>query len=146
MSTSSPATPSDAAVSVAKVDVAVLSMSSNVQAAQPNKSKQSPLVMQIILRRDLETVHDWPIGPLLAQSAHAATAVLHLHAQDPNRHRLPDEGALRSLAERLKQEQVGYHMWIEQPEDIPTAIALVPNRRPKALKKLLDQAGCTLWK
>lgn len=31
-------------------------------------------------------------------------------------------------------------------EHTPTALALVPNKRPKALKKILDEAGVTLWK
>lgn len=53
-------------------------------------TKPPTLVMQIIVRRDLQTVrplelsavqadgqeHGWPVGPLMAQAAHAATAVL----------------------------------------------------------------------
>lgn len=31
-------------------------------------------------------------------------------------------------------------------EGIPTALALVPNKRPKALKKVMDEVGCELWK
>lgn len=59
-----------------------------------SKAPTPTLVMQIIVRRDLQTVrlhcpsrdrtsdwqeHGWPIGPLMAQSAHAATAVLEAH-------------------------------------------------------------------
>lgn len=60
-------------------------------------SKSPTLVMQIIIRRDLQTVrltgsramglivqeHGWPIGPLMAQAAHAATAVLEKHKETP---------------------------------------------------------------
>ena len=30
-------------------------------------------------------------------------------------------------------------------ENIPTALALVPNKRPKALKTIMDEAGCKLF-
>jgi hypothetical protein len=35
---------------------------------------------------------------------------------------------------------------MEEPEHYPTALALMPNKRPKSIKKMLDEAGCTLWK
>jgi hypothetical protein len=28
---------------------------------------------------------------------------------------------------------------------VPTALALVPNKRPKVLKKAMDEAGCQLF-
>ncbi len=31
-------------------------------------------------------------------------------------------------------------------EHYPTALALVPNKRGKAVKRALDEAGATLWK
>jgi hypothetical protein len=71
--------------------------SSEVSASTTGGPSKSPtLVMQIILRRDLQTVrslrvtweadwqeHDWPVGPLMAQAAHAATAVLAEHQNLP---------------------------------------------------------------
>uniref|UniRef100_A0A7M4E3A9 Adenylate cyclase type 3 n=1 Tax=Crocodylus porosus TaxID=8502 RepID=A0A7M4E3A9_CROPO len=38
----------------------------------------------------------------------------------------PDEGALITLAETLKEHSVDHEMWIEQPENIATCIALRP--------------------
>ncbi|PWN43030.1 hypothetical protein IE81DRAFT_322959 [Ceraceosorus guamensis] len=35
-----------------------------------------------------------------------------------------------------------HHLWIEQPENIPTVLAIAPNRKPAALKKILNK--CTL--
>lgn len=35
--------------------------------------------MQIILRKDLLDVENWPVGPLIAQGSHAATALMHLY-------------------------------------------------------------------
>jgi hypothetical protein len=34
---------------------------------------------------------------------------------------------------------------LSRRENTPTALALVPNKRPKALKKALDEAGCKLF-
>ncbi|WVN87739.1 uncharacterized protein L203_102934 [Cryptococcus depauperatus CBS 7841] len=124
------------------------------------------LVMQIIMRRDLFTNRKWSIGPLLAQSAHAATAVLHKYRDHPDVKRyldgedgrgwetmrkvvleVSDESALRGITERLDAmtNPIPYHLWIEQPEDTPTALALIPNKRPKRLKKIMDEAGCKLF-
>ncbi|WWD16986.1 hypothetical protein CI109_101422 [Kwoniella shandongensis] len=129
--------------------------------------KPTGLVMQIIIRRDLLTVHSWPIGPLLAQSAHAATAVLHRYREHPDVRRylegddgrgwegmrkvvmeVPDGNALKTMAEKLDEmnNPIPYHLWVEQPENTPTALALIPNKRPKALKKIMDEVGCELFK
>ncbi|KAK4687836.1 peptidyl-tRNA hydrolase PTRHD1, partial [Tremellales sp. Uapishka_1] len=142
-------------------------MASSAVPDSPHSPKPTGLVMQIILRRDLQTKLEWPIGPLLVQTAHAATACLHVHASHPDVRRylegedgrgwqvmrkvtleIPDEEGLRGLARRLDElsPTIPYHMWIEEPEGIPTAIAIVPNKRPKALKKILDETGCVLWK
>lgn len=38
----------------------------------------------------------------------------------------PDEAALSTLAENLTQAGVAHKLWIEQPENIPTCLALKP--------------------
>lgn len=38
----------------------------------------------------------------------------------------PDEAALSTLAETLTQAGVAHKLWIEQPENIPTCLALKP--------------------
>ncbi|WWC62225.1 uncharacterized protein I303_104820 [Kwoniella dejecticola CBS 10117] len=136
---------------------------------EPEAGREPPrstgLVMQIIIRRDLLTVHKWPIGPLLAQSAHASTAVLHKYRDHPDVRRylegedgrgwegmrkvvleVPDETSLRSIVRKIDEmnNPIPYHLWIEQPENIPTALALIPNKRPKKLKKILDE-HCKLF-
>ncbi|XP_006029310.1 putative peptidyl-tRNA hydrolase PTRHD1 [Alligator sinensis] len=94
------------------------------------------LVQYVVLRGDLR----WPRGALVAQACHAALAVLHAHYAHPDsaaylaeRGRMrtvvleaPDEGALTTLAETLKEHSVDHEMWIEQPENIATCIALRP--------------------
>lgn len=42
----------------------------------------SDIVMYLILRRDLISTLNWPIGALVAQGCHAATAVLWQHKDD----------------------------------------------------------------
>lgn len=129
----------------------------------------------------------------MAQSAHAATAVLHENADTPDvkeylthlqgmRKTVMEVGTawdssrcvvidVRSRMKRL------YGVWrrswtgwtrgyrttsglssreyrivllllftLNIRENTPTALALAPNKRPKALKAVLDAAGCQLWR
>jgi hypothetical protein len=46
--------------------------------SENTKPKVAALTMQIIIRRDLMDVEKWPVGPLIAQGSHAATALMHL--------------------------------------------------------------------
>ena len=46
------------------------------------KHKVGALTMQIIIRRDLLDVERWPVGPLIAQGSHAATAIMHLQREN----------------------------------------------------------------
>lgn len=34
-----------------------------------------------------------------------------------------------------------HYLWVEQPEDIPTVLAMAPNRKPPALKKILNKCS-----
>lgn len=45
-------------------------------------SSQNPRIMYLLLRRDLLTELKWPLGALITQAAHAATAVLWEHRTD----------------------------------------------------------------
>lgn len=38
----------------------------------------------------------------------------------------PDEAALTVLAETLKQHSIDHQVWTEQPENVPTCLALRP--------------------
>jgi len=44
----------------------------------------SHLIQYVIVRSDLKTALQWPLGALIAQACHACTAVTHLFYQDPN--------------------------------------------------------------
>ena len=59
--------------------------------------------------------------------------------------------ARREYEERSKGEQgeeeeefPQHYLWVEQPENTPTCLAIAPNRKPAALKKVLR--SCTLLK
>ena len=113
-------------------------------------TSSSKLVMQIIVRRDLLTVSQapsplkivtkqelrWPVGSVIAQATHAATAVIHIHAFDPivRAYLKGDDGLayltmrkvvlevagekeMQDLAERLEglEPRIPFHLWVEQP-------------------------------
>ncbi|XP_053945485.1 putative peptidyl-tRNA hydrolase PTRHD1 [Anastrepha obliqua] len=100
----------------------------------------SNIVQYIIVRSDLKSTLSWPLGALIAQCCHATAAVIHLHADDEdtkaylcdldNMHKVvleaKDEAALVKVAEKLKENDIKHKMWIEQPENIPTCIAIKP--------------------
>ncbi|XP_058822535.1 putative peptidyl-tRNA hydrolase PTRHD1 [Topomyia yanbarensis] len=90
-----------------------------------------------------EIAKTWPKGAVIAQCCHAVSAVAHLYAGDPatveyfedldNMHKVvlvaPDAEKLISLAEVLRQNEIKHKLWIEQPENVPTCIALRPYRK-----------------
>ncbi|KAF7977971.1 hypothetical protein HWV62_2077 [Athelia sp. TMB] len=151
-----------------------------------NDGALPPLVMQIILDHSRRTIgmllvvelqvdasdiwsrteDGWGYGPLMAQTAHAATAVLHetrereetiqYLADLRSMHKVvletADLSSLRKLSAMLSAEaspgsSVPHHLWIEQPENIPTCIAIAPYRKgDKLIRKALDKSKCRLWK
>ena len=82
----------------------------------------------------------WPLGAVITQACHAATAAIHLHYSDSdtqeyladldNMHKvvlqIEDQGSLVSLARDLKDRGIAFKLWYEQPGDIPTCVALKP--------------------
>ncbi|CAN9507508.1 unnamed protein product [Ophioblennius macclurei] len=98
------------------------------------------LVQYVVVRSDLVHALSWPLGAVITQACHAATAAIHLHygLTDTQRyleeldsmHKVvlaaPDEGALSSLSDCLTEAGVAHKLWVEQPENIPTCLALRP--------------------
>ncbi|EPQ13130.1 Putative peptidyl-tRNA hydrolase PTRHD1 [Myotis brandtii] len=99
------------------------------------------LVQYLVLRKDLsQAPFSWPAGALVAQACHAATAALHVHRDHPHtvaylrelgRMRkvvleAPDEATLKELAGTLQEKNVDHMLWLEQPENVATCIALRP--------------------
>ncbi|KOS16223.1 peptidyl-trna hydrolase ii [Malassezia pachydermatis] len=121
-----------------------------------------PLVMQIIVDRDLVKQPEWTTGPLMAQAAHAATAALAeswMHENTrayvstdnlPHMHKIvlqtPKGVTLTALSEQLRgvtePDMPTHYLWTEQPENVPTCLAIAPNRKPACLTQILKK--CTL--
>lgn len=98
------------------------------------------VVQYVVVRGDLLSKLSWPVGALVAQACHAATAVIHLFYSDEHTqtyladldhmHKVileaPDEVALRTLAAKLTEAGIDHKLWVEQPEDFPTCLAVKP--------------------
>nr|XP_019563765.2 putative peptidyl-tRNA hydrolase PTRHD1 [Aedes albopictus] len=104
-------------------------------------SAAAKLVQYVVVNGEI--AKSWPKGAVIAQCCHAVSAVSHLYSSDPdtveyfkdldNMHKVvleaPDVGKLNSLGEVLQQNDIKHKVWIEQPENIPTCIALKPYRK-----------------
>ncbi|KAK2148566.1 hypothetical protein LSH36_491g02038 [Paralvinella palmiformis] len=80
------------------------------------------MVQYVVIRRDLFTKLNWPVGAVIAQACHASSAVIHLYYTDPNTqeylkdldrmHKVileaDDEETLRSLSEKLKAGSIDH--------------------------------------
>lgn len=87
----------------------------------------------------------WNLGSVTAQACHAAVAVCWTHRDDadtqaylapdnlPNMRKVvlevAGESELRTLAAKLEAAQVDHVMWVEQPENYPTCLAVKPSRK-----------------
>ncbi|KAK0066274.1 peptidyl-tRNA hydrolase PTRHD1 [Biomphalaria pfeifferi] len=101
------------------------------------------IVQYVVVRRDLASVLKWPTGALIAQACHACTAVIHQNYKDDvtqeylsdldRMHKIileaKDADALDLLAENLIKNNIIHKLWIEQPENIPTCLAVKPYRK-----------------
>lgn len=50
--------------------------------AAPGAGSPSRLVQYVVLRTDLHELLSWPLGAVITQACHAATAAIHLHQGD----------------------------------------------------------------
>eukprot|EP00053_Salpingoeca_punica_P005450 m.54375 g.54375 ORF g.54375 m.54375 type:complete len:187 (-) comp13246_c0_seq1:432-992(-) len=111
-----------------------------------------PIVQHVIVRTDL-TGPNWSAGSIITQCCHASVAAITLHMEDElvvaylqdmaRMHKVvvevKSEAALAEIARKLREANIVFHEWIEQPENIPTCIATKPLRKsslPKCLKRL----------
>lgn len=121
--------------------------------------EDDPIIQYIVIRRDLS----WPIGSVIAQAVHASIAAvwdsrhssvtqsycdqpgnfdsspnvakpqMHTVVLDAN-----SENDLFRLATRLDDNNIGYVLWRERPDDIVTAVAAHPYPR-STIKKHFKQ-------
>lgn len=102
-------------------------------------SVADPIVQYIAVRSDLK----WAKGALVAQACHAALAVTHLNYDDhdtmaylhdlDHMHKIvigvPSESELVKLADELNKNGIKNKLWYEQPENLPTSLALKPYKK-----------------
>lgn len=125
----------------------------------PSPTTTNDVVVQyIIIRRDLMSPpYSYAIGSIVSQGCHASVSIISecilsrdettLQYVDPNSpvqmHKIvlecPSEKQLLSVRDSLEENQIRYKMWVEQPENVPTALAIKPYPRSlvaKFVKKL----------
>ncbi|KAI8109988.1 hypothetical protein M9434_001264 [Picochlorum sp. BPE23] len=106
---------------------------------------EDPLLQYVALRRDLWKEHNWPLGSIVAQGCHAATAALWVSKESAETAEYcssgnldhmrkvvleaPDEAQLLQIASKLQEAGIPHKLWIEQPENMPTALASAPQRK-----------------
>ncbi|CDI84901.1 hypothetical protein, conserved [Eimeria praecox] len=110
-----------------------------------SSGESDPLVQYVVVRRDLASALQWPLGAVVAQACHAAVDALGL-AMDQSKDeaqnylaqgssmrtvvlQVSDECELLKLRDKLVKNQIFHKLWQEEPEKIPTALASVPIRK-----------------
>ncbi|KEP60057.1 UNVERIFIED_CONTAM: Peptidyl-tRNA hydrolase PTH2 domain-containing protein [Hammondia hammondi] len=107
--------------------------------------RADPIVQYVVLRKDLQTGLGWPTGAVIAQACHACISVVASAYSEPDVQAYLAEGDnmrkvvlevhseedLRKISETLDTKGICHKLWIEQPEGIPTCVAIQPMRRSK---------------
>ncbi|KAI8063517.1 peptidyl-tRNA hydrolase II domain-containing protein [Gongronella butleri] len=118
------------------------------------------LTMYIVVRKDLSKTLKWPTGSVMTQACHAATAVLHKTRLDKNTmqymedvdrmHKVvletKNEESLLKLVTSLEEHEVPLYKWVEQPENIPTAMATAPLVERSEEVKSIFKKYCSLYR
>jgi len=108
-------------------------------------------VQYIVIRSDLIADKRWGMGKMVAQGCHASVAAIILNLADAdtaayvNDHTnmtktvliVDNEKELLELSKELKSCNVNHHLWVETPENVPTALASTPQLK----SFLLDYFG-----
>lgn len=111
---------------------------------------QSNLIQYLIVRRDLIEKFKWNIGSIIAQACHASLAVIYEHINEKNTNdylrdslnmrkvvlQVNNQEELNDIHKKLTDSLIGCFLWIEQPENIPTAIATVPSLKDDVFKTI----------
>ena len=134
-----------ATVKMSDADAAAPAAAPSADAASTDTTaaEDDPVVQFVVVRRDLLKTMEWPVGSVIAQACHACTAATVAHLDDAHvRAYLADvdhmrkvvkeckgETQLLALADALRAAEVPHKVWLEQPENLPTAIALKPSPR-----------------
>lgn len=111
------------------------------------------IIQYVVMRKDIlpsKKVNGFSTGAYIAQACHAASAAMHRFACLENTIRFLDDlenmtvcvlgvennSELESLASKLESEGVPFHLWVEKPELITTALATAPVEKQKVSQHL----------
>merc|ERR1712223_27536 len=112
-------------------------------------SKMSnPIVQYVVVRSDLMKSLSWPVGALIAQACHASTSVMHLFYDHEDTQKylreldsmhkivleVKDENELKKIDDKLTEGTIDHKLWIEQPENFPTCLAVRPYPKDQVQK------------
>jgi hypothetical protein len=107
----------------------------------------SKVLQYVIMRKDLlpskKSSGAFSLGANIAQACHAATAALVRFQSTPEAFEFvqsledmtvcvlgcDNEDELRTIEKNFEIHKINYHVWIEKPELIPTAIATAPVKK-----------------
>ncbi|TSL47666.1 putative peptidyl-tRNA hydrolase PTRHD1 [Bagarius yarrelli] len=109
-------------------------------AAAGSSGASKRLVQYVVVRSDLIHTLSWPLGAVITQACHAATAAIHSNYSDPDTqeylsdlehmHKVvlqtADEASLTQLSCTLRENGITHTLWTEQPENVATCLALKP--------------------
>ncbi|KAJ2690302.1 hypothetical protein IWW39_000853 [Coemansia spiralis] len=90
--------------------------------------------MFIVMRKDLVKVHATPHDTLAAIHKFREDERVKEYLSDVDgMHKVvletKNEASLVKVADSLKQQDIPYYLWVEQPENTPTCLATVPVMR-----------------
>jgi len=108
----------------------------------------NPIVQYVVVRSDLMKSLSWPVGALIAQACHASTAVMHLFYDHEDTQKylreldsmhkivleVKDENELKKIDDKLTEGTIDHKLWIEQPENFPTCLAVRPYPKDQVQK------------
>lgn len=99
-------------------------------------SASSPSTAEYVSASNLSSMHK-----VVLQTPRAGKAKMDLRELSA---RLTEARSKYEQHQGEEEEFPMHYLWIEQPENVPTCLAIAPNRKPAALKKILRP--CTLLK
>ncbi|PHJ25017.1 peptidyl-trna hydrolase pth2 domain-containing protein [Cystoisospora suis] len=134
-------------------DTAGITRGNSFTRGKKGGSPQDPLVQYVVVRKDLQVLLGWTTGAVVAQACHACVSVVGSAYSAPEVQAYLAEGdcmrkvvlevnseeELRSLSETLQTKGVPHKLWVEQPEEIATCLAVQPLPKSQVqphLKKL----------
>jgi len=106
-------------------------------------NNEDPIVQYLLVRRDLKKLKSYNDGAIIAQACHASTAILFQTLDDDitknylknldRMHKIvlgvDSANDLLHVHNLLDENQIKHYLWNEQPENIPTALAIKPYKR-----------------